>query len=303
MNFPLNGTADNTNVTIWPTVIPPWNPKPWPWNPPYDPWPWDQHPQPWITPLPTPSTPMKPRAPVNRKPAKPRAKVTHRHGKGEKETFITLILDKSGSMQSSWQAALDAINEQIQTIKENAEKGGKTYVSLLLFSDSIDIVFENVLASEVSSLEPADYRIGGSTALRDAMTTAIDLMAEKQAAHKNQGFLTVLISDGQENASGVTKEALKSRMDELEKTDKWTFTYMLDGHTWESIQGMTYYANNSVSNIACYNSTPTGTYTGGQMLKSKVADYLVMRNAGQMSTKNFMGQDSADVTGITPTTK
>lgn len=272
----------------WRIVPSPWVPtsNPWiPWTPPYQPY----------TPSPIPMP--KQRAPTRRKPVKSRAQV--RRLTRNKETYITLILDKSTSMSTCYDAALNAINEQISVIRKNAKKGGATFVSLLLFGDTIDVVFENVPAAQVKPLEKADYRLEGCTALRDAVMTAIDLMVEKQCAEKNQGFLSVLISDGCENASGTTKEQLKGRIDELNKTDKWTFSYMLDGHSWEAMQDLAWTSGASLSNVACYSSTPTGTGAAGKAMAQSVGNYLTVRSAGVQSSQNFYSDKDDQTLDVT----
>lgn len=207
--------------------------------------------------------------------------------RGKKETFITLVLDRSGSMYTCHSAALDALNEQINSIKKHAKKGGKTYVSLVLFDDSIDIVFENVPAEDISPLELADYKLGGCTALRDAMVTAIETMEEKQASNKNQGFLVILISDGQENTSGTSNETLKARIEELEGTDRWTFTYMLDGHNWEQAIGFAAATGVNFGNVSVYTSSPAGTEKASAVMKSSTISYLSARDKGVTSSKVF----------------
>lgn len=207
--------------------------------------------------------------------------------RGKKETFITLVLDRSGSMGTCRQAALDALNEQINSIKKHAKKGGKTYVSLLLFDDTIDIVFENVPAEDITPLELADYEMGGSTALRDAMVTAIETMEEKQSFKKNQGFLVILISDGQENSSGTPNGVLQARIKELEGTDRWTFTYMLDGHDWEQARSFAAATGVSLGNVSVYTSSPGGTDKASQVMRSSTVDYLASREEGVTSSKTF----------------
>jgi hypothetical protein len=207
--------------------------------------------------------------------------------RSKKETYITLVLDRSGSMYTCHQAALDALNEQINSIKKHAKKGGKTYVSLLLFDDTIDIVFENVPAEDITPLELADYALGGSTALRDAMVTAIETMEEKQSFKKNQGFLVILISDGQENSSGTPNGVLQARIKELEGTDRWTFTYMLDGHNWEQAMGFAAATGVSLGNVSVYTSSPTGTEKASQVMRSSTVNYMARREEGITSSKTF----------------
>ena len=275
-------------TTAWPMAgcWPPYDPWPKPTRP--RPWPWDRREEPWIIPWPVPAP--KPRAPVRRKKTITRKRATirrHTMARGKKETYITLILDRSGSMYNCQTAALDALNEQIGAIKKNAKKGGKTFVSVIIFDDSIDIIRENVSAEEISKIESAEYQLGGSTALRDAMLTAIETMQDKQNSAKNQGFLVILISDGQENASGTSADQLKSIIGELKGTDRWTFTYMLDGHTWEEAKEFALSTGVSIGNVSSYTSTPSGTAKASMVMRGAAVNYMAVREKGVTASKTF----------------
>ena len=275
-----------------------WNNDPWnvylEWPKPYVPYaPYPPY-VPYVPPVVVfPPVVVRPRAPVCRPtptPTKQRAPVRrHNMSKktGKKETFITLVLDRSASMGGCREAALDSINEQIGSIKKHSKKGGNTYVSLILFDDTIDVLYENVPVADVSPLELNDYVLGGCTALRDAMVTAIETMEGKQDGRKNQGFLTVLISDGQENASGTTNEQLRSRIEELEGTDKWTFTYMLDGHDWEQAKGFAAATGVSYGNVSVFTSSVRGTKSMGAAVTGSSVNYMMARDVGVQSTPTF----------------
>ena len=75
----------------------------------------------------------------------------------KKETYITLVLDRSGSMGNCYESALDSINEQIASIRKHAKKGGETFISLVLFDDTIDVLYENRHIKDVAPLAAADY--------------------------------------------------------------------------------------------------------------------------------------------------
>ena len=262
-----------------------WEPDPWnPWQP--DPW------NPWKPYQPRKTSPWQKVKPTRKRraPVKKRKKSIKARTKGRKETYITLILDRSGSMGSCYHAALGAINEQIETIKDNAHKGGKTYISLVLFDHEVEIVFENVLAQDVEHLTEEDYQIRGSTALRDAVMSAIDLMEEYEDDRKNQGFLVVLISDGQENSSGTPREELQSRIEELNASDTWTFTYMLDGHSWEQVQEFSLDYASPMGNMCCYTSNSAGTATAGNAMSSAIINYMDVRGSGGTKSKKFYNE-------------
>lgn len=263
--------------------------------------PWDIYPNPCV-PFVQPNViifpVVRPRATVRRpKKLKKRAPVRrHNMAKktGKKETFITLVLDRSYSMEHIRQTALDSLNEQIGSIKKHAKKGGKTFVSLILFDDTIDVLYENVPVADVVPLELKDYELGGCTALRDAMLTAIETMESKQNSKKNQGFLTVLISDGQENASGTTPDQLKSRIEELEGTDNWTFTYMLDGHNWEQATQFAFDSGINSGNVSVFTSTISGTQAMGAVVNNSLASYMSDRSVGITKKLDFYNDGSGD---------
>ncbi len=253
------------------------------------PWPWEY---PWINPIEPvviiPQEIRRPRAKVRKIRKKMRAPIRrHKMARGKKQTFITLVLDRSTSMATCHQAALDSLNEQLAEIKRHAKKGGDTFVSLVLFDNVIDIVFENVPAAKVKPLELADYRLQGCTALRDAMLTAVETMEHKQDFTKNQGFLVVLISDGQENSSGTPVDQLKTRIQELEASERWTFTYMLDGHSWEEAQGFANATGVDIGNVSLYCSSAGGTRQAGGVMRAATSNYLSAREDGQTASRTF----------------
>ena len=155
-------------------------------------------------------------------------------------------------------------------------------------------MFENVPAENVSTLELNDYQMGGCTALCDAMITAIETSQEKQDGRKNQGFLVVLISDGMENASGTTKAQLASRIGELESSDKWTFTYMLDGHDWESAKEFAIQTGVGIGNVSTYDSSPSGTRKATKGLVGSTVNYLSARQRGITSSETFHNDGSGE---------
>ena len=283
----------------------PW-PSPWP-NPWVDPWSDQYEPfEPFIWPEEKKRArvrnPKKRRAQVRRRNTRNRAPVTRhtrRSTMAKKETHIVLVLDKSYSMENCRTAALNALNEQLDGIRANAHKGGKTYVSVVLFSNTIDIVHENVPATQLEHLTLSDYVLDGNTALRDAMMTAIDIIQPKTNRKKNQGFLVVLISDGQENASGTTKDTLRSRIEELEGTDCWTITYMLDGHSWEDIGDMVLAGYGaSIGNYASFTSDMAGTAKAGLAAVQCSVNYLDARAQGVTSKRDFYTDAKLKLEGV-----
>jgi len=153
-------------------------------------------------------------------------------------THVVLILDQSGSMEDTRTAAVQNYNEQVQQAKLNS-KDQDIFCSLVTFNGE---VFEHVWAEKAENLNEAtleDYVTEGATAMRDAIGYTVKKLLET-TDHKdeNVSYLVVIISDGEENSSkhfkrlsdydirAGKKDELKSMMEEVQKTKRWTFTYM-----------------------------------------------------------------------------
>lgn len=174
------------------------------------------------------------------------------------KTYVTIILDKSGSMQGTRDTVLQGYNEQIQQIKENA-KDTEIYASLVTFNGD---VFENTWCVEASQLNEAtkeDYIPAGSTALRDAIGYTLTKLANTVKDDNDTAYLVTIISDGYENASKhVSQAALSEQIEALQKTGRWTFTYM--GCDESYLKKVSKEMNIPISNMAVWsNSNETKT--------------------------------------------
>ncbi len=148
-------------------------------------------------------------------------------GTGSKQmcTYITLVLDRSGSMGCIRDEAVSAFNEQLEMIKDNAEKGGKTSVRVIQFASNVEAgIF--VPAAEVEPLTRDTYIPGGMTALNDAIAKGIGGVPTLRPDRKDAALL-IVVSDGHENASSIGTATIRDRIIELEKSESWTFSFFL----------------------------------------------------------------------------
>ena len=146
------------------------------------------------------------------------------------QVFNVVILDKSGSMESIRQAAIDGFNETLAGIKKAQEKYADTqehFVSLLTFCDcEKKYVFDKVPAKEARKLTLEDYEPCCCTPLYDAMGFTLTTMRNFVKSVDDAVVVVTIITDGYENASKeYTGVAVKKLVEEL-KSDGWTFTYM-----------------------------------------------------------------------------
>lgn len=174
------------------------------------------------------------------------------------QVFNVIILDKSGSMESIRQAAVDGFNETLAGIKKAQEKYAESqehFVSLLTFCDcEKKYVFDKVPVAEARKLTLDDYEPCCCTPLYDAMGFTLTTMRNHVKKVDDAVVVVTIITDGYENASKeYTEAAVKKLVEEL-KGEGWTFTYM--GANQDSVEVA---FNLSIRNSRNFEATSSGT--------------------------------------------
>lgn len=146
------------------------------------------------------------------------------------QVFNVIILDRSGSMDTIRQAAVDGFNETLAGIRKAQEKFADTqdhYVTLVTFCGcGTTHVFDKTPVGETRPLGLEDYRPCCVTPLYDAMGFTIARMREHVARTDDSVVVVTIITDGMENASReYSGKAIKNLVEEL-RGRGWTFTYM-----------------------------------------------------------------------------
>ena len=145
--------------------------------------------------------------------------------KAEKRTVAHLLLDMTGSMLSSRQTTLLAVNEYLRSIRDGKDTQGFVF-TLSLFNSSIGVrPFQDASpAAKIKTLGPNDYEPNAITPLYDAIgQTITDAAAQTK---KGDGTLIVIVTDGWENASReYTKDGIIRLIDEKQK-EGWQFVYL-----------------------------------------------------------------------------
>jgi hypothetical protein len=219
-------------------------------------------------------------------------KSTKRAKKIEKKTYVAIVLDRSGSMGSIHKETVEGINSQMQSLKESAELGGKTEVTLIQFDDHIDSIFEDKDAKELQSLAFGDFQPRGYTAMYDGIWRAISHLKSK-AETEDTGFLVCVISDGGENASKeVTQDVLSAEIKRLQDSGKWTFTYMMAN---QDIHTVVNTFNAPMSNVATYTASSIGASTAHVVNSSNTTSYLRSRSVGSTAVNAFYSSTDQDL--------
>ena len=117
-------------------------------------------------------------------------------------TELVFVVDKSGSMHGLEADTIGGLNS---TLQENRRLPGEAIVSLVLFDNVSEVVLDRIPLKDVRPLTERDYRVGGCTALLDAVGDAVRYHHKVQKIlpkdHRAEHVMFVIITDGMENAS------------------------------------------------------------------------------------------------------
>lgn len=142
-------------------------------------------------------------------------------------TELVFIVDKSGSMHGLEADTVGGLNS---TLEQNRALPGEALVSLVLFDNASEVVFDRVPLSKVRPLTTADYRVGGCTALLDAVGDAVRYHTKVQKIlpkdHRAEHVVFVIITDGMENASTHRTYPEVKRLIEKRRNKGWEFLFL-----------------------------------------------------------------------------
>ena len=141
---------------------------------------------------------------------------------------VICIIDRSGSMNEIKNDAIGGFNFFLNSQKEFE---GETSFSLILFNDSYDFIYKGKNIKKVQMLDKKSYRPKGTTAMLDAIGTAIDKIGNK--IHKTpeekrpEKVIVAILTDGLENASKeYSYEQIASKIKLQQETYNWEFVFL-----------------------------------------------------------------------------
>lgn len=135
----------------------------------------------------------------------------------KQKAYVSLLLDRSGSMQTNKAETIKAVSEYLSGLREQF----KGVFTLTQFdSTSVDVVHHEIKIKEVP--EFTDFSPRGGTPLLDAIGKTVSAMN----ADQYDNVIVVIVTDGQENSSHeYSREAIQALI--KEKTAKeWQFLYL-----------------------------------------------------------------------------
>ena len=140
-------------------------------------------------------------------------------------TDVTVIIDRSGSMNVCRQEAENGINTFVE---DQRKQEGECIFSLVQFDTEYEFVHKGVPISEVPK-----YKLSprGMTALLDAVGRAINETGERlnqmNESDRPALVIMVIVTDGQENSSHeFTKQQIKGMIETQQSQYNWQFTFL-----------------------------------------------------------------------------
>ena len=144
-----------------------------------------------------------------------------------KLTELVFILDRSGSMHGLEADTVGGFNSMLE--KQKAEEG-EVLVSTVLFDHESQVLHDRLPLGKVPAMTEKDYRVGGSTALIDAIGGAIRHIRnihkyarpEDVPAHT----LFIITTDGMENSSHRYSSDQVKQMIRQQEEKGWEFLFI-----------------------------------------------------------------------------
>ncbi|MDB5388705.1 MAG: hypothetical protein JWM11_4351 [Planctomycetaceae bacterium] len=143
-------------------------------------------------------------------------------------TDITLVLDRSGSMESVKAATIEAFNGFLNSQRKGV---GSARMTLVQFDNEYEVVFAAQPLDQATELNNQTFQPRGATALLDAMGRTMiatgKRLSDMPEAERPGTVLFVTLTDGEENAShefDLTK--INAMISEQRDKYAWQFVFL-----------------------------------------------------------------------------
>ena len=143
-------------------------------------------------------------------------------------THITLVLDRSGSMQSVRDDAIGGFNAFIE---QQRKVEGRATLTLVQFDDIFEEVFKGKPIAEVPLLDDDSFIPRGSTALYDAVgksaAETLEYVQRLDEEERPASVIVAVLTDGQENASKeYSHKQVRSVVDQFNAKPGWEILFL-----------------------------------------------------------------------------
>lgn len=143
-------------------------------------------------------------------------------------TELVFLLDKSGSMSGLENDTIGGFNAMLNKQKKLA---GQCRITTVLFDHRYELLHDRLDIRAVRPLNGQEYRVGGSTALVDAIGRTIQKLVRVQQStakkYRAEKVMFVIITDGEENASQeYSVQKVKAMIEQQTEIYGWEFLFL-----------------------------------------------------------------------------
>ena len=183
---------------------------------------------------------------------------------------IAFVLDRSGSMGSCRDAAIEGFNS---FLLEQQQTEGLAKLTLVLFDDEYLVPIDALPVAEILPLNSESYVPRGSTALLDAIGRTIDELGARLAALPEQDrpgqVIVAILTDGMENSSqNYTWQKIARAIKQQTEQYRWTFLFL--GANQDAIATAAQ-MNIAASNAASYVADAAGLHASAEFAHAQGA--------------------------------
>jgi hypothetical protein len=201
-------------------------------------------------------------------------------------TDISIVLDRSGSMESIRQQTIDGFNKFLAEQKFVATDAT---ITLAQFDDVYEVVYHGINLQNAPPLTLNTFVPRGSTALLDAMGQTINETGQRLAAmpeaERPEGVIFVTVTDGEENASRhFTVQQINDLVRHQREIYNWEFVFL--GANQDAIT-----TASKLGHSASYALTYAANDDGVQAAFSALTDKVAARRRKEVDKFEF---DDAD---------
>ena len=210
-------------------------------------------------------------------------------------THITVLLDRTGSMQSIREDTIGGFNA---FLNQQKEEPGLATLTLVQFDsqDPYEVVHNFRAIQSVPELTRETFVPRASTPLLDAMGRSInDLEANllKMAEPDRPArIVVVIITDGQENASREFRaEQVRAMIKDKQDNDNWQFVFLsadLGAINDALASGV------KAGAAMAFDKNSKGTAAGWQSASARIADYRAARKPSVAFTDEDRAQQNSE---------
>lgn len=173
------------------------------------------------------------------------------------KTELAFILDRSSSMETIRQAAIDGFNT---FLRDQQAAPGNNRFSLVFFDTDIETRLDSIPVAEAVPLDVETYVPRGCTALLDAIGDTIDRLGRRfdslPPADRPEHVTLAILTDGEENSSTrYSWHDVAKRIKHQTEIYSWEFLFL--GASEDSIATAAK-MNIQAANASCYQADAAG---------------------------------------------